>query len=264
MFELAIVTTDALASRALVGHVSAATFMRATFLAYSCCVFLPAGRVSGEAARAAALSVDVGGAQAAGAGARLQACVLLANAAMSLVIAVVVLALVPGAGPLAPLLAGNALLCGALGGALALMIRDGRAGRWIRHRFGKFLGDKGAPDSHPPPPRGSARAFVLSFFGRSIQAAQYGLCVFAVGGALGFIPSLTAQGIHLVGASGGDLVPNQAGAMEGVYRGFAGALGFESAPARALSIALFMRVAQIGLALVLLALATLIPRRKAR
>jgi hypothetical protein len=49
--------------------------------------------------------------------------------------------------------------------------------------------------------------------------------------------------------------------MEGVYRGFASTLGFEDAPARALSIALFMRVAQFALATCALGVATVIPKR---
>lgn len=46
----------------------------------------------------------------------------------------------------------------------------------------------------------------------------------------------------------GDLVPNQVGVLEGAYRVFADALSLGDDPARAVSIALFARVSQIGIA----------------
>jgi hypothetical protein len=56
------------------------------------------------------------------------------------------------------------------------------------------------------------------------------------------------QGVHIVGATVGDAVPNQLGVTEGAYRVFAEAVGLGDAPARAVSIALAIRVVQLGLA----------------
>ncbi|HLK36914.1 MAG TPA: hypothetical protein VKU41_09215, partial [Polyangiaceae bacterium] len=52
----------------------------------------------------------------------------------------------------------------------------------------------------------------------------------------------------LVGATAGDVLPNQVGVVDGAYRAFAGALGLSAAPARALSIALVARTAQLVVA----------------
>ena len=70
----------------------------------------------------------------------------------------------------------------------------------------------------------------------------------AVGGALTISSGFVTQGIHLVGAALGDMVPNQVGFNEGAYRVFAEALGLGHDPARAVSIALVARLAQFILA----------------
>ena len=54
-----------------------------------------------------------------------------------------------------------------------------------------------------------------------------------------------AHGIHLVGATAGDMIPNQLGVVDGVYKTFAPVLGFASAPARALSIAFVAHITQL-------------------
>jgi hypothetical protein len=73
--------------------------------------------------------------------------------------------------------------------------------------------------------------------------------LFAVGGIVTPASALTAQGIHLVGAAAGDVIPGQLGAMEGSYRVFAGALGFRARPELALSMPLLVRIAQLSVAI---------------
>jgi hypothetical protein len=51
-----------------------------------------------------------------------------------------------------------------------------------------------------------------------------------------------------VGATVGDVLPNQLGALDAAYRAFAGSLGFSGAPARALSIALLVHGEQLACA----------------
>jgi hypothetical protein len=92
------------------------------------------------------------------------------------------------------------------------------------------------------------KAIGICFAGRLIQAAQYGVILHAVGGALTPSSGFITQGIHLVGAFLGDMVPNQVGFNEGAYRLFAPVLGLSHDPARAVSIALVARVAQFFLA----------------
>jgi len=102
---------------------------------------------------------------------------------------------------------------------------------------------------------------LLASCGRIVQALQYGVVLYAVGGVATASTALMAQGIQLVGASVGDLVPGQMGATEGAFRAFAGALGLGAEPARALSIALVIRMAQLGLAVSCLLVAALVRRQ---
>jgi len=70
----------------------------------------------------------------------------------------------------------------------------------------------------------------------------------AVGGVASVRNAFIAHGIHLVGSTVGDVLPNQLGAVDGAYRAFAGAIGFAEAPARALSIAFLAHAVQLSCA----------------
>jgi hypothetical protein len=147
---------------------------------------------------------------------------------------------------LALALLGNAVLCALLSVALLWIVRSGRFAGWLRARFKRFA------QSHPAAPSAAeggavTTASLLCMAGRAVQALQYGVVLHAVGGLATPGAALTAQGIHLVGATLGDFVPNQMGATEGAYRFFAPAIGLGAAPAQALSIALIVRVAQLSL-----------------
>jgi hypothetical protein len=89
-----------------------------------------------------------------------------------------------------------------------------------------------------------------SFFGRWLQVAQYGIVVLAVGGVLSARGAFVGHGIHMVGATVGAAVPNQAGVVDGAYVAFADVLGFPGAPAKALSVALVLRASQLLLAVI--------------
>ena len=77
-----------------------------------------------------------------------------------------------------------------------------------------------------------------------------GVVLRAVGASATPAAAVTAQGIQIVGAAVGDLVPNQMGATEGAYGLFKTALDLGDAPARALSIVLIVRLAQLVLSCV--------------
>src|SRR5207244_7994345 len=99
-----------------------------------------------------------------------------------------------------------------------------------------------------------------SFLGRLAQVAQCAVLLRAVGGAGTISGGFIGEGIHLVGAGIGDLVPGQLGTNEGAYSAFAGALGLADAPASAVSLALLPRIAQLALTAFALAVAALVPR----
>ncbi len=266
--EAVFVAPDVVGARILLGDAAKkaplSTWVRATALAYASTVLLPTGRAAGEAARAATFAPDVGAARAAGASTRLQAAVLFANMAFSLVIVGFLAARVGQAWPLAASLATNALGCLALGSALLAVLRSTRLAGWLRRRFPRFV------EAHRDDAQVTTRVTTvlgiacLSFLGRIAQTAQYAVVLHAVGGQASVDGALTAQGVHLVAAAAGDLVPSQIGAAEGAYRAFAGVLGLAGAPERALSIALVVRIAQWCAAGACLLAGTLVGRKAPR
>jgi hypothetical protein len=259
LLQAAIVSLDALALRLLVGNApsqaSHRTWLRASAIANACSVFLPAGRAAGEALRAAALSPSIGAARAASAGVRLQACSLFGTATVSAVAAVITWRATPST-TLPGLLALNALVCGALGAAILVLLRSTRLSTWLRRLLERLVQN---PPTSTPSTEAMPRSYALCVLGRLVQALQYGVGVFAVGGRFTMTSAFTSQGIQLLGSSVGDLLPGQLGAMEGVYSAFADSLGLSEAPARALSIVIILRGALIGLALAGLFVAALLP-----
>ena len=270
--EVAVIALDALAARASLrgtsslpatassiaypGRAPAVAWIRATALANACAVFLPAGRAAGEAARASTLGAFFGLSRTVAAFARFQACSLLATATASFMLAALIGTLVSGAGALAPLLLGNGAVCAALGGGIYLLVRSERLSAWVRRVLARLVP---AATATVTTRRALLCGTVWSVAGRALQTFQLGLAVLATGGSLTLRSAVTSQGIHLVGASGGDLLPNQVGAMEAAYRYFADPLGFASEPARALSIAVVLHGVQVSLALCGLACAALLP-----
>jgi hypothetical protein len=268
LLEMVLVCTDVLALRALLGpsaqRITTAVWIRSSAIAYASAVLLPAGRAVGEAMRVTALAPEIGAPRATGAASRLQITVLYANAAISIAILAEIATKGEATGPLAIAIIINAALCALLATLLLALVRSKRFAAWLGRRFRGFVEAHSSPNELPAPQGAPARAFGFAFLGRLIQAVQYGVAVRAVGGATTVHLALSAQGIHLVGALAGDLVPNQIGVTEGAYRAFAHALDFDAEPARALGIALLTRIAQIGLAVLCLGIATLVAKKKER
>ncbi len=253
--EMGLVATDMLAARELLGDAMASiaptTWVRSAMLAYASTVVLPAGRAAGEAVRTTALAPAIGFGRAAGVCSRLQACVLASNAGISFVITAVVFFGHTSNG-LALALLGNATGCTVLAFIVFAAARSERVAAWLKARFPRMA------QAHDVVPSaagsgGDFRAVALCLVGRVIEATQYGVALHAIGGHATPASALTAQGIHLVGAAAGDLVPNQMGVTEGAYRLFTQALGVDVA--HALSIALIVRIVQLTLTGICFALA---------
>ncbi|HEX3345477.1 MAG TPA: hypothetical protein VHS09_12925, partial [Polyangiaceae bacterium] len=130
------------------------------------------------------------------------------------------------------------------------ILRAARLGRWLERMRRRFV--PGAKESAPLDPeerrRIPWRAALVCSLGRAAQTVQYGVILHAVGGVLTVRNAFVTHGIHLVGATLGDMLPNQLGVTDGFFRAFAGDLGFADEPARALSIAFVVRIAQLTLA----------------
>jgi hypothetical protein len=141
----------------------------------------------------------------------------------------------------------NAAVCAVLGSAVFLAVRSRRVSIWVRRVLERVVRDA---ELHSPPSRAVAKAYVLCVMGRLTQTLQYGIVVLAVGGGFGATSAFTAHGINLLGASAGDFLPGQLGAVDGAYSTFASLFPWSDPQARALSIVMMMRCTVIALALV--------------
>ncbi|HEY5373342.1 MAG TPA: hypothetical protein VIK01_06625 [Polyangiaceae bacterium] len=257
--EALLLAADTVAFAALIAPAHAVTargWLRSSAASYVCCVLLPAGRAVGEAARAALVAPHTGAKRAVVAGTELQAVSLLADGIVSAVGACVVFWAVGGAQHLASALLGNGWLVTLAGAVLLCAVRSSAAGTWLKEKFPRLAG---ALPRGEIGTRGSAwSAGAWSVLGRLLQVLQYGIAIFAVGGAFGVKSAFLAHGVHMVGATVGVFVPNQVGVAEAAYLVFANVLGFGGAPARALAAVLAVRCAQILLVIACLSVMALL------
>jgi hypothetical protein len=250
LLELVQPTTDVVALRLLLGKDAAAVplaaWARSSAIAYAMMSLVPAGRVAGEVTRAALLANHVGAARAASASARMQAAYMFANGVLSGTACAVAASWLGWHAVLTLLLAGNTLMMVVLSTALLAILWHGRVGRWLDALRRRFVHVAEPPPALAPEERRVPwRSAMVATLGRASQALQYGVILHAVGGAATVRGAFLAHGIHLVGATAGDMIPNQLGVVDGVYRTFAEALGFAGAPARALSIAFVAHITQL-------------------
>jgi hypothetical protein len=243
-------------------HVPASTWVRSSALAYALMILVPAGRAAGEVARATFLARHIGAPRAAAASTQLQAAYLAANGLLSAAAWAAVASRFGAGSPLALLLAANVAFQACIATGLLAILRNGRLGRWLDRQRRRFV--PGAVPSPPLDPTARRRmpwgALGASTFARAAQLVQYGVILHAVGGVVTIRNAFIAHGIHLVGATLGDLLPNQIGVVDGTYLAFAPALGLGPTPARALSIAFVAHIAQLVLAALCVAVVVLARR----
>lgn len=233
-------------------------YVRSELVAFPIMVFLPVGRPGGEIARATLLAPHVGSVRAGAAAARINGVSLFANALVSIPCFLVIAASF-GLGD--QLSIGTLLNAGGtafLGLGILLVTRHAKVGGFLGKRFRSMVHWGPAFDEAlremPAVPYGAIGWCLL---GRLIQTAQYALILHAVGGSLTWSLGFVSQGIHLVGAALGDVVPNQVGFHEGAFAFFAGKIGLADHPERALSIALIGRIGQFVIAALCLAATSL-------
>jgi hypothetical protein len=232
--EGARIASELMSTRALLGvernRVGLACLARAQLIANALCTVLPAGRAASEAAKASLLSREITGAKAAVVAVESQTLSLAVNAVTS----IVVLGAVCAAG-LAPKLAWalsiNALLCAGLAAAVALAVRSDalrrRLTRW--RRIASPVKHFCAVLKHRP-----LTPFVpltWCFAARAAQIALWATLLHAVGAELRPTTPFIAQGLSMVAATAGDLMPAQLGAHDGVFALAATDLGISLAAA---------------------------------
>jgi hypothetical protein len=262
--EVCVLACSLRALRTLYGpaaqRVPAKQLVRAGIIGYAFAGIIPGGSVVGDATRATLLSRYVGAGRAGGAAARMQAVSLFANGVISIPCAIAAIAMV-GTTWLPLAIAINATVCVGLGVGLLAVATRGRMGAWLGRRFEKARAFGAELDAAVAgEPLLPYRAIAWESLGRCLQVAQNGVLVACVGGALGLVPALTSEGIHLVAAMVGYIVPANLGATEGNYTLAAGALHLSTA--NAVSIALLAHLAQLVWVVVGVAVLLLWPNRQ--
>ncbi len=255
------ISMDVIALRLLLGdharEVPRKAWLRSAMMAYGVMVLLPAGRAGGEVVRASILAPHVGAARAAAIATRLQGATLFANTIISVPCWIAVAIALDAGQPLAWLLVVNGVGTAVLGALIVFASRFSRIGGFLGRRIRALATLGESYDEALLDETSWVRPILATTAGRLLQAVQYGIILLSVGGSLTIVSAFVAQGIHLVGAGFGDLIPNQVGITEGAYRLFAPALGLEDEPARAIGIALVARISQFILAGACLATGTL-------
>jgi hypothetical protein len=263
--ELVELANDFVTLRYLLGkrwtEVPASTWVRSSALAYALMILVPAGRAAGEVARATLLSRHIGAQRAATASMQLQAAYVFAIAVVSGVECVVVASWLGAHSPLPVLLAANALFMTALSVGLIAILWDARFGRWLERMQRRFKRSSDHPPLDPATRRRVPwKAAIFCTLSRSVQVAQYGVILRAVGGVTGVRRSMVAHAIHLTAVTVGDVFPNGLGVVDGAYKAFAQVIGLGDAPARAISIALVAHMTQLLVAAACLIVLGLVPR----
>jgi hypothetical protein len=230
-----------------------------TLAHYVTMTILPVGRAGAEVVRGTMWGPFVGRSEAASSAALFQAAALFGNALISLTCAG--FAACRSAPLLTSVLFGNAAVTGVLGVMIYLgLARAQKLTQFkLLKRFASFGDDIVEGFRRSRPRHVSALAVVTA--GRLVQTVEFGVIMLAVSGSLSWEKMFLAEGIHLIGAGLGDMVPNQVGVQEGAYRAFAPALGFGAEPEKAIAVALLARFAVLGVAATSGLLLQLLPGR---
>jgi hypothetical protein len=231
------------------GKIPLAVFFRATLSSLVATLLLPFGRLGAEVLRVTAYAPYVGTARATAASATFQAAALLGTALFGVVCYLFVGSQLGFESMLAWVLLVHAAGSAALGGLLLLLARGASLGRRLARVFPKFAARAGAfDDAAALPISVFAQATAWCLAARAAEVAYFAVILIAVGLPPSISASVVASGIHLVGATVGEGIPNQLGAIEGAFVYFAGALGLGAEPARAIALPLLARAAQYVLA----------------
>jgi len=233
-------------------------WLQGTLAHYVTMTVLPVGRAGAEVVRAAVFGPYVGKAEAAMGAAFIESGTLIGNTMISLLCLTAVLQ--TGEQSLSLLLAGNAAVTLALGVLvyLGLSRAGGLTKLRLLQRFAPFGQDiRRVFDRSRPRHLIALMGITVA---RTLQTLQYGVIILAVSGVFSFHRMLVAQGIHLVGAGLGDMIPNQVGVTEGAYRVFAGALGLAKSPDKAVAVALLARLSALGVATLCSVLLQIVPK----
>jgi uncharacterized membrane protein YbhN (UPF0104 family) len=262
--EMARVAMDAISSRATLrergDRVPVAALFGAHLVAFAVMGVAPFGRPTSEAMKASLLARWIGPAPAIALGAANQANTLLSLGIFTLISAAAAWALL-GPSLFTLLLVVHFVMMGASGLGIRALVRYERFGAFLERRFPKiarhvalFVETSRETALFPVTP---VSAMLI---GRAFQAAHFGVLAYAVGLTPSILGTFVLEGIYLLVASLGVMIPGQLGASEGGFA--AAATSIEASAAQATSIALLAHAVQYVIVLVGFVVLALWPRHR--
>lgn len=267
LLELGRIGLDALATRLVLGprgrEIAVHRLLLLHVVAHGVMNVMPAGRGTSEAAKAIILADQLGGEAAASMGTTNQANVLISSALFSLPCALAAHLALHSAGLTAAIVAHFVVLFAA-GYGLRFLQTHPRAVDWVAGRSPRWSARVHAfAEASRQTPTVAVGPVAAMALGRLLQTLEYAVLAHAVGLGVTPLAALAVQGLNLVAAAVGVLVPGQLGSSEVIFALAADALG--TTPAQAVSIALLAHTVSLafaGMGLTLLAGWALLPRRR--
>lgn len=267
LLELGRIGLDAVATRLVLGPRGRAIPVHRLFLlhivGHGVMNVMPAGRGTSEAAKAIILAGELGGEAAASVGTTNQANVLLSSALFSLPCALAAHVAL-GSPALTLAIVAHFVVLFAAGYGLRFLQTHPRAVDWVARTFPRWSARVHAfAEASRQTPTLAAGPIAAMALGRLLQTIEYAVLAHAVGLSVTPLAALAVQGLNLVAAAVGVMVPGQLGSAEAIFALAADALG--TTPAQAVSIALLAHTVSLafaGMGLTLLAGWALLPRRR--
>jgi hypothetical protein len=266
LLEFGRIALDAVAGRVALGargaHIPLRLLIASQIVAHGVMNVTPAGRSSSEAAKATLLAGYLGAPAAIAMGTTNQANVLLSSAFFSLPCAVAAhLAMHSWALTLA--IVAHFVVLFVAGAGLRLIQVHPYALAWAEQTFPRWSkGARAFAKASRETPILSFKPIALMSLGRLCQTAEYGVLAHAVGLSITPLGALAVQGLNLVAAAVGVMVPGQLGSSEAIFALGAEAIG--STTVEAVSIALLAHSVSLGFAalgLSMLAVWVLVPHK---
>lgn len=219
------------------------TLFRANLIGQSIANLAPAPRMVNETIKATVLAPYVGAAAATSVGVIIQAATLISVGLFSLPCGAAIY-LLGGAGVWFWAALIHAIVLVSTGAALRATSRSARLGRWLGKVFPRVAPSAGEFGEHARGVGLFAIGPTLALMGnRVFQTLQLYVAARATGIDTGFVQALAAQGVNLVAAAVGVLVPGGLGTTDGAFTLAAELLG--TTAARATALALLLRSTQL-------------------
>jgi uncharacterized membrane protein YbhN (UPF0104 family) len=223
------IATEVLASRDLFGllraRIPTGALVKAQLAGYAIGNILPVGRTASEAAKAGMLKSHATLPKTAAVATIAQALHLIASAVI-LAPAVFAARSTASSFALSLTILGQCVLLGGIGATLLAVAYFAPFGGSMFRRLPKVAAAleqfRSAMRQLPRFPVGALAWLVLN---RALQVAIIAVLLRAVGAPASFAGALVAQAVLIIGASAGDFIPGQIGALEGAFAFFAGSIG---------------------------------------